>query len=79
MSFNVCPAFYKFKIHPFKWLFEQTENRVNGLNDDLTSLVTEEFSDNMSDFSSGSRTMTGAQSKTGTRKTLTRQASSFYD
>ena len=22
MSFNVCPAFYKFKIHPFRWLFD---------------------------------------------------------
>jgi hypothetical protein len=22
LSYNVCPAFYKFKIQPFEWLFE---------------------------------------------------------
>ena len=23
VAYNVCPAFYKFKIHPFQWLFDQ--------------------------------------------------------
>lgn len=22
MSYNICPAFYKFKIQPFQWLFD---------------------------------------------------------
>lgn len=26
-SYNVCPAFYKFKIAPFQWLFDQIEGR----------------------------------------------------
>ena len=25
ITYNVCPAFYKFKIQPFQWLLDQLE------------------------------------------------------
>ena len=37
--YNVCPAFYKFKIQPFERLFEQLQERAD--DDDESSLFTE--------------------------------------
>jgi len=51
LSYNVCPAFYKFKIQPFEWLFEQVGNDEY---DDQSSLVTDRFlADSQSDINSG--------------------------
>ena len=47
MSYNVCPAFYKFKIQPFHWLFDQIKNSngEGGQDDEQSSLITDIFLD----------------------------------
>ena len=40
LSYNVCPAFYKFKIQPFEYLFDHANM---DLIDDNSSLVTDEM------------------------------------
>jgi len=39
VAYNVCPAFYKFKIHPFQWLFDQIDYQDDNYSED--SLVTD--------------------------------------
>ena len=43
LSFNLCPAFYKFKIAPFQWLFDQIESAEGNSDSDQSSLYTDYY------------------------------------
>ena len=81
VAYNVCPAFYKFKIHPFQWLFDQ----INYGNDESdSSLVTDimfdetTIRDDLSDLGTP-RGVKGSDTAVLNQKTMyTRRADTQY-
>ena len=43
VCFNICPAFYKFKIQPFQWLFDSPKVSSGRTDDDSCSSMETDY------------------------------------